>query len=363
MAERTASKVSTNCARVHSWWITSALMLAASALPAAETAITIRSDAGASIGVCELGATLDRPDNARAMVVFVAGSGTTDRDEAVSQLGIAPFRDLASALAARSVASLRYDKRGFSAACRPGERAERELRPDHYMVDIAAAVRRARAAAPDLPLFVLAHSEGVDLTLALVAEGRIEPQGLVLIAGMGEAVDELLLSQLRRMDESLSEPKRSEFARFIDDSASYFAAVRAGQARPDAYWPADPRFASWGRAYTGYWQGAIAVSEAASRNAALVGAPSLLIQGDRDQNVGRGDFDALASGLAAHGGRAVYLPELDHFLTKPGETSVDSGAAGLIADWILDHAPAQPPARPPLGLEGAFPPLRAPAFR
>ena len=45
-------------------------------------------------------------------VVFVHGSGASNMDEKVGKL--TPFRDLAEGLAARGIASVRYDKRSFA---------------------------------------------------------------------------------------------------------------------------------------------------------------------------------------------------------------------------------------------------------
>ena len=45
-------------------------------------------------------------------VVFVHGSGASNRDEKVGKL--TPFKDLAEGLAAHGIASVRYDKRSFA---------------------------------------------------------------------------------------------------------------------------------------------------------------------------------------------------------------------------------------------------------
>ena len=58
---------------------------------------------------------LTLPDNAAKpvpAVVFVHGSGSSNKDEKVGRL--TPFRDLAEGLAARGIASVRYDKRSFT---------------------------------------------------------------------------------------------------------------------------------------------------------------------------------------------------------------------------------------------------------
>ena len=64
--------------------------------------------------------TLRIPDGAKGLIpvaLIIAGSGPTDRD-GNSPLGVtaAPYRFLAEALAARGIATVRYDKRGIAAS-------------------------------------------------------------------------------------------------------------------------------------------------------------------------------------------------------------------------------------------------------
>ena len=60
-------------------------------------------------GMLVLPDKLDKPVPA---VVFVHGSGSSNKDEKVMKL--TPFKDLAEGLAAHGIASIRYDKRSFA---------------------------------------------------------------------------------------------------------------------------------------------------------------------------------------------------------------------------------------------------------
>jgi len=335
------------------------LALAAGLAAAAE--LTIPSDAGAPIGNCDLGATLEMPAGAKALVVFVHGSGTQNRDEGLPQ-GIAPFRDIANALSARGIGSLRFDKRGVSPSCRAGimdpadpNRSHPALQPATYIADIETVYRRAVAESGGLPVFVLAHSEGVNYALELVAGRRIDPAGLILLAGLGKhPIDVTLLRQLRevlaRIDAALADPKlppeqraelvaqRPGFEKALREGETFFQEIGAGRSAASDYYLG---------AYEPYWKEWIAITARAATTAAAAAKPSLLIQGDADQNVSKDDFDALAAALKPHGGESKLFAGLDHLFLSPGSSTVSSAATDSISDWIERRvSPAALPAAP-----------------
>ncbi|MEK7382724.1 MAG: alpha/beta fold hydrolase [Elusimicrobiota bacterium] len=305
--------------------------------------IVIHSDAGGPIGVCDLGATLVRPSDAKALVVFVAGSGTHDRDETVGR--VRPFRDLADALATRGIASLRFDKRGFKDdACRVAAMSP-QLSPEHFITDLVNVYDRA--AQEDLPVFVLGHSEGVTYVIEAASRGRIAPKGLILLAGLGRySLKDTLLRQLKKslvdIDFDLSKPDlpaerrgflekaRRDAAQYLKDGRDFFERIQSGQARDDE---------KFFGAYARFWREEIAMTAAAAATASTVHGPSLLLQGSRDENVTRDDFDALSAALAPDDGTARWFEGLDHFFLRSGETRVASEVPVQIADWIEARVP------------------------
>ena len=296
-----------------------ALLLGARAR-AAETELSIVSDAGAPAGVCALGATLDRPARAKAIVVFAAGSGPQDRDENIGEA--APLRDLAKALEERGIATLRYDKRGSkNDACRASV-LNAQVSPENFIADYANVYDRA--AQEGLPVFALGHSEGVTYAIEAASRGRIAPRGLVLLAGLGRySLDQTVLRQLEKGLPGTADALRQGLI--------FFARLQAGQAADDEKYLG---------AYARFWREEIALTARASAAAAAVGRPSLLVQGSRDANVTREDFDALSSALAPAAGESVMLDGLDHFFLKPDETAVDPRVAAAIAVWIEARLPA-----------------------
>lgn len=128
-------------------------------------------------------------------VVFVHGSGAGNMDEQVYAL--TPFRDLAEGLAARGVASIRYDKRTFTYG--------RQLRGQLITVEeetIEDAIRAAEVLRSDPRIdadavFIVGHSMGAMLAPRIDAEGGAF-RGLVLLAGTPLRLEDIVVRQLRQ---------------------------------------------------------------------------------------------------------------------------------------------------------------------
>ncbi len=90
------------------------------------------------------------------VVLFLAGSGPTDRD-GNSSLGLRTdaYRLVAEALAARGIASLRYDKRGVGSSGREFDPATTVL--DDFAADALAVAQRLRADPRFSTLAILGH--------------------------------------------------------------------------------------------------------------------------------------------------------------------------------------------------------------
>jgi hypothetical protein len=131
------------------------------------------------------------------VVVIIAGSGPTDRN------GNSPLvpgannslRLLAEGLAARGIASVRYDKRGVAASVAAGPK-ELDLRFDMYADDAAAWVRQLRADKRFSTVSIVGHSEGS--LLGMLATERSGADGYVSISGIGRRADIVLHEQVSK---------------------------------------------------------------------------------------------------------------------------------------------------------------------
>lgn len=126
-------------------------------------------------------------------VVMVHGSGASNMDEKVMKL--TPFKDLAEGLAARGIASIRYDKRSFA----HGRKMLKE--GDVTVVSetiedavLAAGILREEPSVELGKIFIIGHSMGAMLAPRIDAEGG-DFAGLVLMAGTPRTLDEVMMGQ------------------------------------------------------------------------------------------------------------------------------------------------------------------------
>ena len=237
--------------------------------------------------------------SAAPVVLIVPGSGPTDRD-GNGPLGLkaSTYRLLAEGLAAGGVRSVRIDKRGLfgSAAAVLDANA---VTIDDYAADVSSWVQALRQQLGVSCVWVLGHSEGG--LVALTAAQR-DPAicGLVLVATAGRPLAQVMREQLE------ANPAN---APILADALGAIDALEAGR-RVDvsAMHPALQRL------YAPAVQGFL-ISTMARDPAPLIAAvqqPVLILQGERDLQVGVADARRLAT--AAPKARLVLLPAVNHVL-------------------------------------------------
>jgi hypothetical protein len=101
---------------------------------------------------------------------------------------------LADGLAARGIATLRYDKRGI-AASRAAMTTEADLRFTNYIEDAAAWIKRLRADKRFSKITVIGHSEGS--LIGMVAARDAGADAYISLEGAGRKAQDLLAEQLK----------------------------------------------------------------------------------------------------------------------------------------------------------------------
>lgn len=146
------------------------------------------------------------------MVVFVHGSGPTDRNETV--LANRPFLDLSRQLAERGISSLRYDKRTFVYP-KPVDTMD-----DETILDALSAVQLARTYADCV--YLMGHSLGA--MLAPVIASRIRLDGIVMMAAPARDLADVVQEQLEYLSpaETTAEQKEAAIGQMRQQSPHYF---------------------------------------------------------------------------------------------------------------------------------------------
>lgn len=168
----------------------------------------------------ELRGTMMNTRDSDPVVLIVPGSGPTDRDgNSPAGLRTDAYKLLAEGLAEERISSVRVDKRGMFGSASAGD--GNDVTPADYVADIHAwidAIKTARG--PDSGcIFLLGHSEGA-LMVSLAAEGREDVCGLILVAGMGRPMGDVIRQQL--MDNPANAP-------LIDQAFTAIAELEAGR--------------------------------------------------------------------------------------------------------------------------------------
>jgi uncharacterized protein len=168
----------------------------------------------------ELRGTMVNARNSNPVVLIVPGSGPTDRDgNSAGGLSTNAYKLLAEGLIEERISSVRVDKRGLYGSAGAGD--PNNVTPATYAADYGAwidAIKAERGPGSGC-VFLLGHSEGA-LMVSLAAEGRKDVCGLILVAGIGRPMGEVMRRQIR--DNPANAP-------LVDDAMRALDALEAGQ--------------------------------------------------------------------------------------------------------------------------------------
>lgn len=259
-------------------------------------------------------------DPSAPVVLIIPGSGPTDRD-GNSPLGVkaATYRLLAEELAIHGVTTVRIDKRGMfaSAGACPDANA---VTVEDYVVDIHSWVNAIREKTGSKCVWLLGHSEGGLVALKTVQQAK-DICGLILLATPGRPLGEGLKEQLRA--NPANEPLLTQSDAAIDTmvAGKHFAVEGMHPALA-------PLFRE---AVQGFLISLFKIDPC--QLAARVEIPVLIIQGERDLQVGVTDAKMLKA--ASPTAKLVLLPDANHVL-KP-VISADRGAN--FATYADPHLP------------------------
>ena len=294
-------------------------LMAATASPAPlQTTIEAAGPAGALQGTLLGSARKGGP-----VMLIIPGSGPTDRN-GDNPMGVkaSTYRLLAEGLATRGITTVRIDKRGMfgsKAAISDGN----AVTIADYADDVTAWTKVLREKTGARCVWLLGHSEGGLVALA-AAQGRPDICGLILVSAPGRPLGIVLREQLK------ANPAN---APLLDRAFAALDELEAGKRVEAAGLPPAlmPLFAPQIQGFL--------ISLLSYDPAKLLGSysgPALILQGERDIQVGRQDANRLKEANAQ--ARLVLLSNANHVLKA---VASEDRAANLAtyADPALPLAP------------------------
>jgi alpha-beta hydrolase superfamily lysophospholipase len=282
---------------------------------------------GAIDAVLTIPPGIERPP----VALLIAGSGSTDHDGNGPQIKPATLKKLSDQLAARNIATLRYDKRGAGGWKAEFGRPE-DFRFKDYVDDAVQLVNYLRGSGKFSRVVLVGHSEGG--LVAILAARRVPVDRLVLLATAARRQGDLLKAQLEKQ---LPPEKFASLAKAIDD-------IMAGQTVD----PPPPGLAIPPSMQPGI---ASAFTEDPIEPLGKIDAPTLIVGGGRDHQVARLDFIALSA--AAPAAKTLWLADMNHVLNdvsdeaddlaaySQSERPLDSAMIEAVAGFILANEPAR----------------------
>ncbi|MGD0781958.1 MAG: alpha/beta fold hydrolase [Candidatus Aminicenantales bacterium] len=270
----------------------------------AESDVTVGSGEWALPGTL----TMPKGDGPFPALVLVHGSGPNDRDETIGPNK--PFKDLAWGLASRGIAVLRYDKRSkvYGTKIIKDPRLPLLTVKEETIDDAVEAVKllETEPRIDGRRIFVLGHSLGGMLVPRIAAAARsLGVAGYVSMAGLTRPLEETIIDQVTYIA-GLSGELSEDDKKRIETIKSQVAQVKAfkesdrGAAQPfilgaaPTYW-LDMR---------GYYP---------PHDALAMDRPFLVMQGGRDYQVTRVDFDNWKKTLEGRPGvEFIFYPKCNH---------------------------------------------------
>ena len=136
------------------------------------------------------------------VVLFISGSGPTDRDGNNRLMKNNSLKMLATGLAESGIATLRYDKRGVGKSAGDGV-DESELRFNDYIDDAALWIDYLNNDDRFNEVMVLGHSEGS--LIGMVASQNHAVTKFISLAGVGEPANKIIRQQLEKLPSEIQQ--------------------------------------------------------------------------------------------------------------------------------------------------------------
>lgn len=227
------------------------------------------------------------------IVMFVAGSGATDRDgnSAVIQGKNDSFLQLALELKKKGISTFRYDKRSAGKSAESFDMTA-QVYFDDFPADCAACIRLLREKGFE-KIIVAGHSQGSLVGMLAAQQEKID--GFISISGAGTPIGEVMY---RQYASQLGEdcPQAATIKMLMDGDID--ESMAGG----------DPLFTVSNQKFILSWMAYGPAEEIAKLN-----CPVMVVQGSEDLQTAPSDFEKLAEATGTDG---TMIPGMNHVLKK-----------------------------------------------
>lgn len=150
--------------------------------------------------------TLPADQNSDYLVIFIQGSGPTDRDGNQPMMKNDGIKKIARQLAENDIASFRFDKRIYK--MRELQIREQDLSFEDFVNDVRDIEKYFKNEGKFKHIILAGHSEG---SLIGILAAQDEADAFISLAGAGEPIDNIVVDQIRKQAAPLAENAREAF--------------------------------------------------------------------------------------------------------------------------------------------------------
>jgi len=239
--------------------------------------------------------TLTIPKNIEnpPLVILIQGSGPTDRDGNQMMMKNDASKKIAHQLAENGIASYRFDKRIFK--MNKFKIKEADLRFEDFVTDVNSILEYFKADKNFDKIILAGHSEGSLIGMLAAQQGA---DAFISLAGPGRSIDKIVVEQLAKQSEELSENARQAFVEMDKTgSTTNYSPYLESIFRPSV----QPYMRSW-------------MKYDPAREIAKLEVPTLIINGSFDLQVDSTDAEILNA--AASNSKLVILKNMNHIFRE-----------------------------------------------
>lgn len=179
------------------------LFLLSLSVSQAQKSLYVEKEYNIPITTTEIKGTLLTPATVKKvpLVIFIAGSGPTDRDGNSGFLKNNSLKFLAEALSKHPIATYRFDKSILTTAKKEGFK-EDDLRFEDEVEEVKQLVTHFKQNKSFSKIYLIGHSQG---SLVGILASKQQVDGLISIAGAGRPIDEVIAEQIGKQAPFLKE--------------------------------------------------------------------------------------------------------------------------------------------------------------